>query len=296
MKVIVIIATFNGGKWIDKCFSSLRKSSIPLHILAIDNASSDNTVPQIRNQFPEVELIETGTNLGFGKANNIGLKKALDENADYVFLLNQDAWIETNTIENLIQVAEENKEYGIISPFHFDYEGSRPERYFKEWVMAHYTKDLESDWKSGKTKEIYPTSFIHAACWLMPISTIRIIGGFDPLFFHYGEDNDYVQRLHAKNMLIGIVPDTSLYHQGSNDGLKKPNENIPCLINESLLLFKNTKASTKGVLALFFKQFLKLHLNNLKSPLSKAYRFNLRRLLKILKSRKLQDRPFAYLK
>lgn len=282
-------------QWIEKCLTSLSQSSAPTKIIVIDNASTDGTVAFIQQNFPEVELILSDKNLGFGAANNIGLRKALDENADYIFLLNQDAWVEPNTIENLIEVAEKNKEYGIVSPFHFDYEGRVPEPYFKEWVMAHYTKDLESDWNSGNTKEIYSTSFVHAACWLMPISTIKRVGGFDPLFFHYGEDNDYVQRTKFQNIKIGIVPSAKFYHLGTNEGLKDPKKNVSFLINQGIVLFKNPSASNMGALFLFFKQLLKVFSKGFNNPLSQAYRFNLTRLPKMMKSRLHQKSSNAYL-
>ena len=61
--------------WIEKCFSSIRNSSVPVKIIAIDNKSSDNSVEYIQENFPETILLESEKNLGFGGANNIGLKK-----------------------------------------------------------------------------------------------------------------------------------------------------------------------------------------------------------------------------
>ena len=82
MKVYTIIVTYNGDKWIEKCLRSLRDSTLSLSVLVIDNASTDKTVNIVKEQFPEFQLIETGANLGFGKANNIGLEMALQKNAD----------------------------------------------------------------------------------------------------------------------------------------------------------------------------------------------------------------------
>lgn len=212
MKVFAIVVTYNGEKWIDKCFGSLVASSIPLQILAIDNASSDNTVSQIKNQFPEVEIIETGANLGFGKANSIGLKKALDENAHYVFLLNQDAWIEANTIENLIQVAEKNNEYGIVSPFHLLPNCDKLEWHFSIYISPEKCVDLYSDIYFGTTKNIYSTNFINAAAWLITRKCLLQVGAFDPLFSHYGEDEDYCQRLTYKKFKVGVSPTARIFH------------------------------------------------------------------------------------
>ena len=296
MKIYVIVITYNGEKWIDKCFGSLRNNSIPLNILAIDNASSDGTVSEIRYQFPQIEIIETGANLGFGKANNIGFKKALEEKADYVFLLNQDAWVERDTIEKLVMIAEENKEFGIITPFHLNYEGTEIETYFKDWVLTHYTPGFFRDRSDKRLKHLYPSIFVHAACWLLPIETVRLVGGFDPLFFHYGEDNDYVQRLHFKKKLIGIVPNSIVHHNGQNDGLIEPKKNLNFLMIQIVMQLKNPKASTLGALALFFKQFIQALIKSGENEISfRAYKANLWRLLKILKSRKIQRDSLAYL-
>jgi len=109
VKIYSIVITYNGEQWVDKCFKSLVNSNIVNHhMLAIDNGSTDNTLQLIRQNYPTVEIIETGQNLGFGKANNIGMRKAIGANADYVFLLNQDAWVQENTISQLVAFAEKH--------------------------------------------------------------------------------------------------------------------------------------------------------------------------------------------
>ncbi|MDE7397344.1 MAG: glycosyltransferase, partial [Muribaculum sp.] len=94
MKILSIIVTYNGMRWIDRCIKSVLDSSISTDIYVIDNFSTDNTVEHIKKMYHRVMVYETNENLGFGKANNIGLKYALDNSYDYVYLLNQDAWIE----------------------------------------------------------------------------------------------------------------------------------------------------------------------------------------------------------
>ena len=87
MKVLVIIVSYNFERWIDRCLNSLRHSEYPIDVLVIDNGSKDQTIQRIKNDFPEIRLIESPENLGFGKANNIGMKIALEEGYQYVFLL-----------------------------------------------------------------------------------------------------------------------------------------------------------------------------------------------------------------
>src|SRR5690554_1213712 len=205
--IIAIVVTYNGSQWVNKCFGSLVDSSIPLKVLAIDNGSSDNTVEIVRKNFPEIAIIETGKNLGFGKANNLGLKRAVEENADYIFLLNQDAWVENDTIEKLVDAERNNPVYGIISPIEYFRPGVLDIKFQKYYAPKELLENIEQ-----KSTKIYKTSFVNAAAWLIPIKTIKLIGGFDSIFAHYGEDVDYCNRLFKHQFFVGIVSSAIYYH------------------------------------------------------------------------------------
>lgn len=302
MKVFVIVVTFNGLKWIEKCFGSLVASSIPLQILAIDNASSDDTVSQIRNQFPEVEIIETGSNLGFGKANNIGLKKALDENADYVFLLNQDAWIETGTIEKLLIIAKEHKEFGILSSFHLLPDGRGLEWYFSTYISPENCPGLYSDMYSGKMKSFYKCDFINAAAWLISKECLKSVGGFDPLFFHYGEDEDYCQRLLYKQMELAVVPEAKIFHDINYKSWSEIKNNKGRDLIFKMLELKDVRYSlsylfAKYTLNHFSNVLLNLGAGNIKKAfgLFKDTLKGYSKIGEISKSRKQSKSEFAYL-
>src|SRR5215217_5094826 len=122
--IFTIIVTYNGAKWITKCLKSLLDSTVPLKIIVIDNGSKDDTREKIRNGFPEVDLIESVFNMGVCKANNTGIKKAYDLGATHFFLLNQDVWVEPDTIEKLVVQQQKNPEYGVLSPLHLNGEGN----------------------------------------------------------------------------------------------------------------------------------------------------------------------------
>ena len=249
MKIVVIVVTYNGIRWIEKCLNSLRDSSLATQVIVIDNASVDGTTFLLEKFYPEVELIKNSNNLGFGKANNIGLKKALDREADFVLLLNQDAWIGDGCIEKLIEILRAHPAIHLLSPFHYNYEGNGIEAYFNDFVLAQYTPGYEET----KGKDMYESSFIHAACWMLPAATLKVVGGFDPLFRHTGEDNDYVQRLHSKGMKVGFTPLAKMYHQGTNEGLINPEQNYRLKLNTALLKLKNPRATTAGAWALLGK-------------------------------------------
>ena len=129
-KLFVIIVTYKGHQWYERCFTSLRNSEYPVQTIVIDNASNDGTVEYIRNQFPEIHLIESKANLGFGRANNIGMRYALDNGCDYVFLLNTDMTISADTVHKLLNVAIMHPEFGIISPICLNFQRTQFENMF----------------------------------------------------------------------------------------------------------------------------------------------------------------------
>jgi GT2 family glycosyltransferase len=302
LKIVCIIVTYNGKIWIDKCLKSLYRSTRPTEIFIVDNNSQDGTTGYLKDNYPEVTLIESAANLGFGQANNIGFKKAIAINADFVLLLNQDAWVGENSIERLIDVAFENPEFSILSPFHYNYEGTEIEKYFNDFIIGHFSPNYINDLHFNKLKRVYPADFIHAACWLIPVSTLREVGGFDPLFFHYGEDNDYVQRLLSKKLKIGFVPDAVIFHYGTNQEMTNPGKNFFFNVNQSVLQLKKPDASVAGALLVFLKSAFDgmtsaIIYRNFRRFVTevKVFWFNLKRIKRIIASRKLQNQRAAYL-
>jgi GT2 family glycosyltransferase len=302
MKVLVIVVTFNGARWIDKCFGSLTKSSIPVDVLAVDNASVDDSVLQIKKKFPGVKVIETGENLGFGKANNIGLKKAVSEKIDYVFLLNQDAWVETDTIEKLVTVAERNKSFGIISPFHLLPDTKALEWHFSIFISPEKCQNLVSDIYLQNTKEIYELEFVNAAAWLISKECINVVGGFDPLFPHYGEDDDYCNRVIFKKMKIGVTPVASITHDITIKCWDEIKFNPLRQLIFSFIELKNIRLSYHYLIFNFLKNgfgklFSLLVFRKWKEFffMTKVFLISIGYLPKIGKSRSISKKEFSYL-
>lgn len=216
-KIISIVVTYNADNWLTKCFNSLIDCEIENHIIyAIDNGSSDNTVLNIKRKFPQINLIETGENLGFGKANNIGLKLALETNANYVFLLNQDAWIKRDTIKRLIYISKNHPYYGIVSPIHLNNENKLDNNFASYCIKDINSSFLLNSFKNTTHSEIYPCKFVNAAAWLLPIETIKTNGGFMPIFPHYGEDANYCERVINSGLKIGFTPGETIIHDRNN--------------------------------------------------------------------------------
>ncbi|AOW19506.1 glycosyltransferase family 2 protein [Urechidicola croceus] len=215
MKIYIVIVTYNGMNWLKKCLDSVLNSSIPLEIVIIDNNSSDATVSFIKNNYPEIVLFEQNQNLGFGAANNLGISYALKKSSDFIFLLNQDAFLYKDTVETLIEVYKKNNDFGIISPIHLNGVGNNFDFNFLNYLKKN-KKILFDALKNNYTKSIYEVPFVNAAAWLLPRKTIESVGGFDPLFFHYGEDDNFCQRILYHKFKIGVVPKAYINHDREN--------------------------------------------------------------------------------
>lgn len=213
-KIFVIVVTYKGKQWYDRCFTSLRESTMPVQTIVVDNASNDGTVEYIKENYPEIHLVESKENLGFGRANNLGMRYALDNGGDYVFLLNQDAWVEPDAIEKLLVIHGNRPEYGILSPIHLNAEKTGFEKGLLNYLADKKVTDkrLLEDLYFHRLKEVYVTTYVNAAAWLLPRNTLETIGGFDPIFSHYGEDDNYMQRVRYHGLKIGICPSCVVVH------------------------------------------------------------------------------------
>lgn len=213
-KLYVIIVTYKGWRWYERCLGTLRNTTIPVQTIVVDNASNDGTVDYIKSTFPEILLIESKENLGFGRANNIGMRYALDQGCDYVFLLNQDAWVQPDTFEEIVAIHQRHPEYGILGPVQVNEEKTRVLDSVLHFLINpdNVNTKMFSDFMMGTIDEVYPVAEINAAAWLLPRNTLETVGGFDPIFLHYGEDWNYLSRVLYHNLKVGITPHLHVVH------------------------------------------------------------------------------------
>ena len=217
-KVFCIIVTYNAMKWIDKCLTSLMFSNEKPSIVVVDNCSNDLTIPHISKKYPDVHLIINQKNKGFGQANNQGIEYAYNQGATHFFLLNQDTWIANDTIKNLILIQDKH-EISVVSPIHLNGTGDLLDfSYFMSTVIHEKNREFVSDLILGKTRDYYKVYSINAAAWMLSRKTVERIGGFDPVFFHYGEDDNYCQRIKYHNGSVAFIPNSFIHHDRIEHG------------------------------------------------------------------------------
>lgn len=257
-RILVVVVTYNPKKWVDKCLGSLRASSYPVDTFLIDNGSSDGGQYYIQENFPEVIFVQSNTNLGFGKANNVGLRYALDHGYDYVYLLNQDAWVREDTIAQLIEAFKSDSLWGILSPLQLEGSEKRLEKNFYNFSGLSFVDITNVQTPKGLTVKEVP--FAQAAHWMIPKSCLSCVGGFSPSFTHYGEDNNFIDRMKYHGYKIGVVTNAVGIHDCEQREESNSDKRIAYLSYCSALV---TLSAPEGKANIFhiIKTFLYLSIN-----------------------------------
>lgn len=260
MKTFIVIVTYNGMRWLKKCLDSCKSYDVVL----VDNASSDETVSFVKENYQNVTLFEQDKNSGFGAANNIGIRYALDKGAKHVFLLNQDAYLVGDVLEKLLTFQSRNPQYGILSPIHITGSKKRLDDNFSLYMLKEKTGQFYSDFVLGnELPDVYEVPFVNAAAWLISKECFECVGGFDQLFFHYGEDDNYFQRVLYHDYKIGVLPDCYIIHDRASRIKEKPKPFSNEYFNQVENRYKvklaniNTKESFEYKIKLLKKAILK---------------------------------------
>lgn len=274
-KVFCIVVTYNAGAWLAKCLGSLFSSTVECRVVVVDNNSSDDTVRVIRANYPQVSLIRNKENLGFGKANNIGIQCAYKNGAEYFFLLNQDAWVEPDSIEKLVKIHKKYPDFGILSPVHY-YGQTTLDKKFRSYLKGSEDKILNP---SDLLPEPVAVKFVNAAIWLVSKGCIEKIGLFTPVLHHYAEDLNFAHRCKFHHIKIGVCPAAKAYHER---GQEAPNEKFVPLKK----MLARDESYCFGILLninhYFIRQIFFLVFNTTKEFLISFFLFRLKRVALLL--------------
>ena len=213
MKILVIVVTYNGMKWIERCLDSVVKSNTAMDLFIVDNGSTDGTQEFITSNYKSIKFYQSPENLGFGKANNLGIKYAADNNYNYVYLLNQDAWLMPDTVDELLKAHAENPAYGILSPFQAEANMKNLDSNFLRFTCSYESNPhIISSLFFNNRDRVYEVESVMAAHWMVSKECFCKVGGFSSTFKHYGEDDNYIHRAKYHNFKIGIVPSAVAIH------------------------------------------------------------------------------------
>ncbi len=219
--VACVVLNLNGRELLLQTLTSLQQQSYPgLRIIVVDNGSNDGSQKAVRQTFPELPLIDTGSNLGFGEGNNVGIRRALDEGADWVFLLNNDTEIEPGAVAALVEAGERAPRAGILGAkiYFFDrpdvlwYGGGRV-----TWWAGLISHRGIHQRDSQQLEEPADTDYVTGCAMLLRREMLAQIGLFDPAYFPaYVEDADLCERAHRAGWRTLYVPAARVWHKVSS--------------------------------------------------------------------------------
>ena len=209
--VAVVILNWNGWKDTLSCLASLQRLDYPaFNLLVVDNASTDDSVAQIKKAMPGVELLQTGANLGFGGGCNAGIRHALNKGADYIWLVNSDAVADPGALSALVRVADKNLLLGSVGSVLYE-----DDEIDKIQLWGGGRVNL---WTGQSRHQLLsrPLDFISGASVLLRRNALEEVGLFDPLtFFMYWEDTDLHFRLRKAGWQLAVADDSRLWHKQS---------------------------------------------------------------------------------
>ncbi len=204
----IIIVTYNHRAYLDACLQSVMKQEYPHEIIIVDNCSQDDTVKLVKAGYPEVTLIQSPDNRGFGAGNNLGIRHAKGE---YLVFLNPDTIVQSDWLSSLLLPIEQNGRL-ITTPKILTYDGLTINTCGN---INHFT-GLNFTRGPGRDPSDYPDTWevsgISGACFAMRMCDFLEIGGFDEHFFLYNEDSDLSWRAHLFDYTILCVPASIVRH------------------------------------------------------------------------------------
>lgn len=246
--VYVVVLNWNGWSDTIHCLDALATVHYSnLHIVVVDNGSTNDSVEQIRRAHPQVVLLETGKNLGFAGGNNPGIQYALQHEAEFVWLLNNDAEPEASALEPMVRKAQSDLQIGSVGSVLLDPEGNGALAWgggrVNCWIghIRHANSPRNDRW----------FDYITAASMLVPRRALEQVGLLDERYFLYWEDTEFGFRLRKNGWKLAVASESRVIHRensstGENRALRTRYS------TESAMRFLSDYSPLSGVSTLLF--------------------------------------------
>ena len=245
--VCCVIVNWNGWPDTLDCLASLREQDYGnLQIIVVDNGSTDDSVARIRRTFPEAKLIETGKNIGFPSGCNVGLRAALEGDAEFLWLLNNDTVCPPDTVRKLVRRAAASPEAGLVGTVLFyAHDPAKVQAWGGgrgiPWIA--YTTHFDAPTAFGRN--CY-TTFASA---LARRKMLEEVGLLYQGFFMYCDDSDLCLRMQKTKWKIVIAEDTAVLHKegASTATTQKPLMAKITTVSCLRLIRRNSKVAFAGM-------------------------------------------------
>ena len=231
----IVIVNWNAGHYLIECLRTLTMNTTrrSVEILVVDNQSTDGSAEAAQREFPSLTYIQTGANLGFASANNIGIRQS---SGRYVCLINPDVAVHEGCLDRMCDYMDQQPSVGMLGPkvFNTDLTLQLSTRRFPGlWNSACRAVALDALFprsaifgdvlmQSWAHDSIQPVDILSGCFWMIRRETLTIIGLLDEDFFMYGEDMDYCRRCWSSGMQIMFLPGATIVHHGGKSSSHFP--------------------------------------------------------------------------
>lgn len=218
--IAIILLNWNGKKDTLGCLASLQQiSSPPFSTIVVDNGSTDDSTRAIRAEFPHVTLIETGENLGFAEGNNVGIRRALAQGAEYLLLLNNDTVVDPNILTAFMELMEKNPNIGILGGKPYLYDARETlDHLGGKWNPKTATFDLigyrEVEGRKRWDKSL-ALDYVCGCSIFIRRKIFETIGLLEPKFFLIWEEADFCYAARRAGFEVATCPEAKLWHKVS---------------------------------------------------------------------------------
>lgn len=207
--VDIIVITFNGMRFLERCFRAIERTNYPNYrVILVDNGSEDGSADFIAEHFPYCHVIRTGRNLGFAGGNNVALRLSLEQKAEFVVLLNDDAFIcDPEWLTKAVTIANANPLIGMVG---------------FEVVKSTGLDDPAANCPPiGTLPALRSVSRIDGCSLFIRSAVLRRIGLLDEIYFMYGEEDDLEMRALAAGYTL-VAVDSIISHVGGATSSRYP--------------------------------------------------------------------------
>ncbi|BDP43392.1 rhamnosyltransferase (plasmid) [Deinococcus aetherius] len=211
--VTIVLINYNGWRFTDACLTSLRDLKYPaFRVLVVENGSTDDSLAQLRERWPDLELIEIARNVGFTAANNVGARRALEHGAQHVWFLNNDTVVDPLALSELVNTLEAEPRTGAVASVLYDMRVPEQVQAWGGGFVRLWRGDADMYFGPVARERLH---FLGGTSLLVRRAALEQVGLFDERFFMYWEDADFGFRLRAAGWGLAVADGSRVWHVGS---------------------------------------------------------------------------------